>query len=83
MCNGAQIFIGMAFLLQRIIRRAGTFQDDLPGMQLKRLFCIRRQYQFSTAENAAAGTNLANLFKILHDSIFKYDLQVFKKSSII
>ena len=73
----------MPLLLQRIIAGAAAFQHNLRRLQLKRLARLGRLHQRSSAGNRGAHANFADFFKILDSAIFKYNLQVLKKRTVV
>ena len=54
MCDGTQIFQGVAFFLQRVIRSRRTLYSNLYSLDLKRLFCIRGSNQGTLYDDGSA-----------------------------
>ena len=66
MRDRAQIFHGMALLLQRIIRRGSPFHRDGVRLDFKRLLCLRRRDQSSLHGERCADIESGNLREIRH-----------------
>ena len=64
MRHGAQILHRMALGLDGIIRRRGTLDEDLAGLQLERLLRVRRQDERTGDDDGRADVQLGDLSEI-------------------
>ena len=64
MRHGAQILHRMALGLDGIIRRGGTLDEDLAGLQLERLLRVRRQDERTGDDDGRADVQLGDLGEI-------------------
>ena len=84
MLDGAQVFDGVALLLQRIIRSAGAQNFYGFGLQLKGLLCIGRDHQFALCTDGSAHADRVHDLLIAGNALFLcHDLQIAEEGAVI
>ena len=81
-CDRTQIFKTVTFFLQRIIRCGLALYCDLSGLDLKRLFCIRRGDQCTADDNSSPDIQTGQCIEVFH-RIGIYNLDGLKKCTIV
>ena len=83
MGDGAQIFHRVALFLQGILRRGGAFHRNIQCRQFQRLLGLRRQLHRAAHDQRRSHIQLGDFPVIVHRSILKYHLQIFKAAAVV
>ena len=83
MGDGAQVFKGVALLLQRIVAGAGADEGDLAGLDLKGLLGARGQHERARHADGAAHAQAHDLGVVLQRVGLRDDLQVLEERAVV
>ena len=83
MRDSTQIFKAVTLLLQRVIRSACAFHYNLVCLHLKGLFCTGRLYNRTCYNDSCSDADFGNIGIIIQLVRCVYNLQRFKKGTVI
>ena len=83
MGNSPQIFQGMAFFLQRVIRSRDAFHHNFTSVDFAGLLGVGCQHQRTGDPQSGADVAFCNLLKIRYVSVLKNYLQVGERTAVI